>query len=158
MRIFILLLFVVMFSVGGTFGAMAEDQAVAAVAVPQMSFSQQVNIVVMAKRDPRILELKIRQENAIVNLDMIVDQNQDREEAKTIAHNTIMIAKSFSLDDKPADNKEPGTGLYDYKLNMTRPDGVVLVVAEKLKESKTIRFENPVPVLQPLTRAGVNGR
>lgn len=121
--------------------------------VPQISFSQQVNIVVTVKQDPRVFEMKLAQDDAKIFMDLIVDQKQDRAAAQEIAHHAIMVTKSFSLDDKPADNKEPGTGLYDYRLRISRPDGVILLIAEKLQEEKAIRFENPVPVFQPLTRS-----
>lgn len=148
MRFFVLSLFLLCVSV---MPCLAND-------VPQISFSQQVNIVVTVKRDPRVLEMKIRQENAKVILDLILDQNQDREEAKSIAHMAIMVAKSLSLDDKPADAKEPGKGLYEYQVTVSRPDGVVLVAAHKPQKKKTIQYENPAPVLHPVTRAGEVGR
>lgn len=134
----------------------AEDTI--AVDVPQISFSQQVNIVVTAKRDPRLLEMKIRQEKDTVFLDLILDQNQDREEAKTIAQTAIIITKSYSLDDKPVSATEAGKGLYTYTVTAARPDGVVLVTAHKKKDEAAIQFENPAPSLAPLTRAGVNGQ
>lgn len=134
--------------------ATAATPAVApTIEAPQISFSQQVNIVVSVKRDPRVLDMKIKQDNAFITLDLIVDHKQERPEAQDIATQAIMAAKTFSLDDNPAGKGDIGKGLYDYKVTIARPDGVILLLAEKLKEESSIRFENPAPVLYPLTRA-----
>lgn len=139
-------------------GNAAQGSATLAAEMPVVSFAQQVDIVVRVKRDPRVLDMRIRQDNADLFLDLVIDQSQDREAAKDIALYAVMIAKSYALDDKPENDKEPGEGLYHYHLSITRPDGVVLVVANKKKDDKILMFGNPVPVLAPLTRAGAAAR
>jgi len=126
--------------------------------VPELVFAQQVNIVVSAKQDPRIYDLKITQKEDVIHMDMIVDKNVEREQAKAMAGNVIMLAKGLSLDDPPKDKDKQGKGLYNYELAVTKPDGVTLLNASKPKDKESISFEDPNPVLEPLTHAGATGQ
>lgn len=126
--------------------------------VPDLTFAQKVTIVVEAKHDPRILDMKINQGNHVVKIDLIVDKNTDRQQAKSMATSVVMLAKSMSLDDKPTEKDVPGKGLYTYHVTITRPDGVVLLLAKKSRKKKQVSFEDPVPVTRPLTRADVTGQ
>lgn len=124
---------------------------------PVISFSQQVDIVVAAKKDPRLYEFKIVQEKENVVLFAITDKSLDREEAKLIATKLIMLTKSRSLDDPPKEKNKPGKGLYNYQAEISRSDGIMLVKALKPKAEEVVTFEDPF-LLEPLTRADVNGQ
>lgn len=126
--------------------------------VPEISFGQKVDMVVTAKYDPRILDVKIDQTGPKLMVNVVVDKNQDQEEIKEIANTLIRQIKSKSLDDLPKDKKEPGKGLYDYQLNFSHPDGVNLLTAYKLAKETILRFESPVPMMQPVTRVDAVGR
>ena len=126
--------------------------------VPRLGFAHQVEIVVETKRDPRVYEMKIAQENEIIHIDLIVDRDQDHEQVKQIAFDVVMRTKMRSLDDRPESGKEPGKGLYTYKVNITRPDGVVLLTAIKPRNKKKLRYEDPILPPQPWTRADANAR
>ena len=125
--------------------------------VPIVSFSQQVEIVVAAKQNRNLLDVKFKQEKENITLNIIVDKNTDRDSAKKIALNVVMLAKSKSLDDPPKKKDEPGKGIYAYHINITEPDGVTLVTAAKDKDKETLSFEDPFQV-EPLTRADEAGR
>lgn len=135
--------------------AFAGDEAMN---VPQISFGKKVEIVVAAKQNANILDFKINQDKDIITCDLIINQNMTREETRKIASDVIMIAKSLSLDDPPKDKDKPGTGLYTYKLTATRPNGVLILTAQKPKAEKEISFEDQFPQSQPLTRADAAGR
>jgi hypothetical protein len=126
--------------------------------VPDLVFSQQVNIVVSAKKDPRIFDVKVTQKDDTINLELIVDQNVEQIQAKQMANDIIILAKSQTLDDPPKNNKSPGKGLYNYHLNITHPDGVQLFSASKPKDKSDIIVEDQNPVLRPLTRADAGGQ
>jgi len=138
-------------------GGVQEAAQSVSVEVPVMSFSQQVEIVFNAKKSANVYDLKIAQSNENIRMDAIVDKIMNRSDAKLIATNLIMLAKSKSLDDKPKEKDKPGKGLYNYRVSIIRPDGVVLVNALKPREKEAVEFENPF-LAQPLTRADVNGR
>lgn len=132
--------------------------AAEAVDAPVLSFSQQVEIVVDTKKDPRVLDMKIRQEDDTILIDFIVDRNQDREEVKQLALNVVMLTKMRSLDDRPKTKDKPGKGLYNYIVTIARPDGVVLLTAIKPKKKEIIRYEDQDLHPEPLTRADAAGR
>lgn len=125
--------------------------------VPVVSFSQQVDIVVSAKKDPRILDVKFRQEKDAILLDVVVDKSTDLEQGKKLALDLVMYAKAKSLDDQPKEKGKPGKGLYDYVIVMKKPDGVSVVTATKEKAKEDLTFEDPFQV-DPLTRADEDGR
>jgi hypothetical protein len=116
---------------------------------PVITFAQKVDIVVAGKKNPNIFDIKIEQDKATVKIDAIVDRNLDRETAKKIAENLILMTKAVSLDDEPTE-KEAGTGLYDYKATIRRTDAVVAVIAEKPAKKKKITFEVPAEI-RPMT-------
>jgi hypothetical protein len=125
--------------------------------VPMMTFGQKVEIVVDAKRDANILDMQINQKKNIIDMDVVVDRSFDREKVKTMATNLIILAKRKSLDDPPTKRTEPGPGLYNYRVTIVRPDGVVLITALKPKKKSTVHYQDPF-VSEPLTRAGANAR
>ena len=125
--------------------------------VPIVSFSQQVDIVVTAKKDPRILEVKFKQEKDNILLDVVVDKSTELSQGKTLALNLIMYAKTKSLDDQPKEKNKPGKGLYNYTIAIAMPDGVKLVTATKEKAKEDLTFEDPFQV-DPLTREDADGR
>jgi hypothetical protein len=125
--------------------------------VPVMSFEQQVDIVVTAKKDPRLLDVKMAQDKANIGVDIIVDKNTDGPQAKQIALVMVMLAKSKSLDNPPKEKNKPGTGIYDYRVTLAYPDGVVLVTAYKPAKKEILSFEDPFH-MEPLTRADEGGR
>src|SRR5688572_26531950 len=108
------------------------------VAVPPISFPHQVEIVYEAKKNPSVLDVKIDQKDGDVKLDAIVSKNVDRDGAKQIAMNLVMLAKVISLDDKPKEKNIPGTGLYTYKVTIKRSDAITLVVGEKPAKKKKL--------------------
>jgi hypothetical protein len=124
--------------------------------VPVMTFPQKVDIVYQARKNPVILELTINQDKARVTLDATVDKNTDRDMAKAIALNVVMLTKTISLDDKPTEKGKPGKGLYDYVVTVRRADAVILVVGHKPAKKVNLRFDPPalqeIP-MRPLTRA-----
>lgn len=126
----------------------------AAADVPLLGFPQQVEIVVETKKDPRILELKLEQKEDMIHIVMIVDRNQDREEVKELALNVVMLTKMRSMDDPPKTKDKPGKGLYNYEVQISRPDGVALLTALKPKAKSGLQFEDRILHTQPLTRAG----
>jgi hypothetical protein len=128
-----------------------------AVDVPVVSFSQQVEIVVTAQQNRNILEVKFVQEKENINLNVIVDKNIDKDKAKKIALNLVMLAKSKSLDDQPKKKDEPGKGIYNYHVAIAVPDGITLVNATKEKAKETLSFEDPFQV-EPMTRADEGGQ
>lgn len=130
----------------------------AAPEAPQIGYAHKVEIVVTAKRDPRILDMKINQDKQAVTMDVIVDKSVDRQHTKEMALTNIMQVKSLSLDDKPKDKKKPGKGIFDYTVNYYRPDGVLLLTATKPAKKEKIKFEDPGLVMEPATRAGAVGR
>ncbi len=142
------------------FPALAEE---AAIEPPQMSFGQKVEVVYEARKNPIILDVRIEQEKSTLKIDVIVDRNADRDDAKKIALNLVMLTKTRSLDDNPQKKGEPGKGLYDYKVTIRRTDAVVLVVGEKPAKKKKISFDAPVmenipPKFRPMTREDAAGR
>jgi hypothetical protein len=134
--------------------AFAQEQAPE---VPVMSFEQQVDIVVTAKQDPRLLDVKINQDKALIDMSLIVDKNTDGPQAKQIALTMVMLAKSKSLDDPPKEKNKPGVGIYDYRVALAYPDGVVLVTAYKAAKKDALSFEDPFH-MEPLTRGDAAGR
>jgi hypothetical protein len=124
---------------------------------PVVSFEQQVNIVVEAKENRNVLDVKFNQDKDNINLDAIVGKGTDAKHAKDIALNLVMLAKSKSLDDPPKKKDIPGKGLYNYHVAITSPDGVTLVTATKDKTKEILSFEDPFQV-EPLTRADEAGR
>ena len=133
--------------------AFAQDKA----PVPDLVFSQQVNIVVSLKKDPRIFDVKIQQKQDNIHLDLIVDKNVDQTQAKTMAANAVMLTKGLSLDDPPKDDKKPGKGLYNYAVAVAWPDGVTLITAAKPKDKDALSFEDQFQS-HPLTRADAAGQ
>lgn len=133
------------------------EEAASAIAVPEITFAQKVDMVVTAKKDPRILDVKIEQHKQKVVVDVIVDKNQDQEETKGLALTMVMLVKSKCLDDPLKDRNTPGKGLYDYVLNFSRPNGIRLLQANKPAKKAKLSFENPDPLVEPATRADVNG-
>src|SRR5688572_26892178 len=121
-----------------TLPAFAEEKA--EVVVPLISFPQQVDIVYETKKNPSVLDVKIKQDNADVTLDAIVDKNIDRDGAKKIAMNLVMMTKVLSLDDKPKKKDLPGKGLYNYKVTIKRSDAVVLVAGDKPAKEEKLSF------------------
>lgn len=124
--------------------------------VPVVSFSQQVEIVYLAKKDPRVLDIKFNQEKDTITLNLIVDKNVTLEQAKKMVLSLVIIAKSKSLDDPPKDKEKPGKGLYNYTINLAFPNGINLVNATKEKAKEDLHFEDPFQV-EPLLRAGAGG-
>ncbi len=135
-----------------------DDKEQDARPVPEISYMQKVDIVYTAKKDPRVLDVKIEQNKNIILVNMIVDKNQDREEAKELTKTMIMQIKTKSLDDPPKDRTKPGKGLYDYQINCARPDGIGLLTALKPAAKTKITFENPVPLLTPETPVDAIGQ
>jgi len=125
--------------------------------IPIVSFSQQVEIVVTAKKDPRILDIKFKQEKENLIFDVVVDKSTDLDQAKKLALDLTMYAKTKSLDDQPKEKGKPGKGLYNYTIAITKPDGVKIVTATKEKAKDSLDFEDPFQV-DPLTRADADGR
>ena len=125
--------------------------------VPVVSFSQQVDIVVAAKKDPRIMDIKFKQEKDTILLDVVLDKSVDLAKAKELALKLVMYTKSKSLDDQPKEKDKPGKGLYHYTVAMTYPDGVKVVTATKEKAKEDLAFEDPFRV-DPVTREDVDGR
>lgn len=125
--------------------------------VPVVSFSQQVDIVVTAKKDPRIMDVKFKQEKENIILDVVLDKSVELDKAKELARNLILYTKAKSLDDQPKDKGKPGKGLYNYTVAMIKPDGVKIVTATKEKAKEDLTFEDPFQV-DPLTREDVSGR
>lgn len=142
MKYFIILLFL-------TFAAVAAD-------VPIISFPQKVDIVHTARKNPMILDLKIEQDNAKVMLDAIVDRRTDRDMAKIVARDLVLLVKSMSLDDRPRQKAEPGKGLYDYTVTIRRTDAAILVIGRKPPKRVDLRFDPPALEniqMRPVTRA-----
>lgn len=135
-----------------------KSEAPLPIDVPKLGFAHQVDIVVETKRDPRVLEMKITQENEIIHIDLIVNRDQDHEQVKKIAFDVVMRVKMRSLDDRPKSGKEPGKGLYTYKVTITRPDAVVLLTATKPRRKRKMIYEDAILRTEPLTRADVNAR
>ena len=145
--------------------AFAEEKASAPVVpeAPEMSFGQKVEVVYEARKNPTVLDVRIEQEKNVLKIDAIVDRSLDREDAKKIALNLVMLTKTLSLDDNPQKKDEPGKGLYDYKVTIRRTDAVVLVAGEKPAKKKKFSFDAPTmenvpPRFQPLTREDAAGR
>lgn len=134
-----------------------EAASEAVVEVPEITFAQKVDMVVSMKKDPRVLDVKIEQQKRKITVDVIVDKNQDQEEAKGLALTAVMLIKSKCLDDPIKDRATPGKGLYDYTLNFSRPNGVRLLQANKPAKKAKLSFENPDPVVAPATREDVDG-
>lgn len=130
----------------------------AAVDAPVLTFSQQVEIVVDTKKDPRILDVKIHQDEDTIIIAMVVDKNQDREEVKKLALNVVMLTKMRSLDDRPKSKDKPGKGIYNYAVVISRPDGVQLLKATKAKAKAALHFEDRILRPEPLTRADAAAR
>lgn len=134
-----------------------------AIDVPIMSFQQQVMIVVEAKKDLNVLDLRIQQNGDKVSLRAIVDKNIDRKAAREIANHLVILTKAMSLDDKPKDDKVPGKGLYNYDVDITLADGVMLLQAEKPAKKTKLDVKDPgifpAPVqVQPWTHADAAGQ
>lgn len=125
--------------------------------VPVVSFSQQVEIVVRAKKDPRILDIKFKQEKDNLIFDVVVEKSTDLAQGKALALNLVMYAKAKSLDDQPKEKDKPGEGLFNYTVAIAMPDGVKLVTATKEKAKKDLTFEDPFQV-DPVTREDAAGR
>lgn len=121
-----------------------------AVDAPILTFEKQVEIVVAAQKDPNILQVKIDQKNDHLEFRVMVDRHVDRQKAKEIVQDMIYIAKTNSLDDRPASRKELGKGLYHYKVVVTRADGIELGTGIKLAKNKTFSFRSPVALPQPV--------
>ena len=135
--------------------------AFAAAEVPEITFPHKVEIVYEFKKNPIILDVKIEQEKDVVRLSVIVEKNVDRDMAKVVANNLVRLTKSKSLDDKPTNQKNPGKGLYTYKIKISRTDGVILVRGTKPAKKAGLHFDSPSMEniqLTPLTRAGGSSR
>lgn len=141
----------------------SSESAVVAPDAPQMSFAQKVEVVYEAKKNPAIFDVRIEQDKNTLKIEAIVDRNIDRDTAKKIALNLVMLTKVLSFDDKPKKKDEPGKGLYDYKVTINRTDAVVLAAAEKPAKEEKLSFDAPVmenipPKFRPLTREDAAGR
>lgn len=132
-------------------------QLAAAPDVPVVSFSQQVEIVVAAKKDPRILDIQFHQDKDQIIMALVVDKSTELDQGKKIALNLVIYAKAKSLDDQPKSAEKPGKGLYTYHVTLKKPDGVVLVSAIKEKTAEDLVFEDPF-LIEPLNRADAASR
>lgn len=126
------------------FSAMANIDA------PVLTFQQKVEIVVEAKKNPAILELKLEQNGYVIAISAIVDKDTTRDQAKGMAHDLVVLTKALSLDDKPKDDKTIGKGLYDYNIGINRVDGILLLTAKKPAKKKKINFDLPVEMPAPV--------
>lgn len=151
--------FVLFFLLFFTFAAAhaAEEAKPPVRDVPVISYAQKVNIVVAAKKNPAVFDLRIDQDKDNVMLSAIVDNSIDRKAAEELARNLVVLTKSMTLDDKPTDIKVPGKGLYNYGVRVARVDAVVLASARKPANKKKLVIEPQALEnlqFQPLTRAG----
>jgi hypothetical protein len=121
-----------------------------AIDAPILTFEKQVEIVVAAQKDPNVLQVKIDQKKSYLQFDIMVERHVDRIKAQEIAFDIIFIAKSNSLDDRPVDDKTLGKGLYNYKVVITRADGIQLGTGIKLAKKKHLSFRSPVTLPQPV--------
>lgn len=134
-----------------------------AIDAPVLTYQQKVEIVVAAKKNPAILELKLEQKEYDIAMNAIVDKDINRDQAKGMAHDMVLLAKAFSLDDKPKDDKTIGKGLYNYTVTINRVDGILLLQAKKPAKKSKISFnrpmELPAPIqVRPWTREDANPR
>lgn len=98
--------------------------------VPILTFRQQVDCVVTAKKNPVILQAKIEQKQHIIESDLVIANTQNREQAKKLAIDFIRLIKQKSLDEDPTKEKI-GKGLYTYKIQVSRANKAVLATGVK---------------------------
>ena len=117
---------------------------------PILTFEKKVEIVVEAKKNPAILELKLEQSGYAIAISAIVDKDITRDQAKGMAQDVVILTKALSLDDKPKDGKTIGKGIYDYNITINRVDGILLLTAKKPAKKKKINFDLPADMPAPV--------
>lgn len=128
----------------------------AALDVPQITFTQATNMVIAAKQaNPSLLDMRLSQQAASVQINLIVANNLNRLQAKAVGLSVLRLAKSMSLDmPVPSTNKANnlGKGLYDYTVLIAKPNGQNWLQATKAANAGLVQWQNVSPTV-PATRA-----
>jgi hypothetical protein len=130
--------------------------AAAAMDVPQITFAQATNMVIAAKHaNPSLLDMRLSQQQALVQINLIVANSLNRLQAKAMGLSVLHLAKSMSLDTPPAANNKAndlGQGLYDYTLLIAKPNGQPWLQASKAATTGLVQWQDVSPTV-PATRA-----
>jgi hypothetical protein len=123
---------------------------------PELTFAQATAIVVAAKQaNPALLDLRITQTQAQVQINATIANNQNRLQAKAVGLSVLRLVKSMSLDAPPpqgADNPDMlGRGLYDYTLVLARPDAKPWLQGQKAAAGQLVQWQDVSPSV-PATR------
>lgn len=112
--------------------------------LPEISYSQKVEIIVPLKKNPSVLSAEISQTGKAVGLALMVANNCNTECAKKAGNEFLLRTKNVTMDD-PAGKDKPGKGMYDYAIKVIRANGKIIVEAAKNPTKKKLSgFEKPV--------------
>ncbi len=135
----ILILFLVLFYPFTAFAVDDAEKSAKEVPVPEISYGQKVEIVVPLQKNPDVLSVTINQEGKDVSLLLTVSNECKFDRAKELGSAFLMKTKTVTLDD-PAGKEEPGTGLYNYAITITRSNGKIIVEGIKAGDKKEIEW------------------
>lgn len=122
-----------------TVWAATEDAEGKNIPVPDISYSQKVEIIVPIQQNKDVLSATINQKDKNIELLMTVSNECIVERAKYLGNAFLMRTKTITLDD-PAGKEEPGTGLYTYRITITRSNGKIIVEGIKASDKEKVEW------------------
>lgn len=127
-----------MFFFGAAFAA-DETKPTKEIPLPEISYSQKVEIIVPIKKNPAVLSAEISQREKTVILSLNVANNCNYECSKKAGSEFLLRTKNVTMDD-PAGRDKPGKGMYDYSIKVMRATGKIVVEGAKKADEEELKW------------------